>query len=227
MRMRPLVAVTLSRIGSAGHLASRANYAKALHAAGADTVELLPGDHLPERFDALCLTGGGDIDPARYGAVREALTADVDEGRDAIELELIERALALRLPVLGICRGLQLLNVHFGGSLLQHVAGHAAPSIVEHRITAVAASRLARAVGEASFGVNSSHHQAVTAATLAPGLVRTAHVGDLIEAFEHELHPWVLGVQWHPERTSEVDPAATRIFTAFVAAASGEPAPAR
>lgn len=224
MRPRPLIALTLSRIGSVKHLANRANYAEALHAAGADTVELLPGDRMPTRFDALCLTGGGDIDPARYGALREAPTTEVDEGRDAFELDLIERALAAAVPVLGICRGFQLLNVHFGGSLLQHVPGHAAPPIVDHMITALVASRLARAVGEAAFKVNSSHHQAVTPATLAPGLVGTARVGNLVEAFEHELHPWLLGVQWHPERTSEVDPAARGIFTALVAAASREPA---
>ena len=227
--MRPLVAVTLSRIGTSKHLANRANYARALHLAGADTVEVLPGDRLPAHFDALCLSGGGDIDAARYRAERHDATSDVDELRDALELELIERALALDLPVLGICRGLQLLNVRCGGALVQHVAGHSTVHgpLVPHTVTALSGSLLAGAVGETPLRVNSSHHQAVTEATLAAGLRVTARVGELVEAFEHPARGWVVGVQWHPERTAEVDARATGIFPAFVAAAAREPATIR
>jgi putative glutamine amidotransferase len=117
--------------------------------------------------------------------------------------------------------------VALGGSLVQHVEGHRptdVEGVVGHTVAPAAGSRLARATSPAPHTVNSRHHQVVTAERLAPGLVATVHVGGVVEAFESERHRWVVGVQWHPERMAEVDPAATRIFAAFVRAAERVPA---
>ncbi len=210
---------------------AREQYLDAIRLAGAEPIGVFPNDPLPEGFDGLCLTGGGDIDPARYGADNVAST-EIDDARDATELALLERALARDLPVLGICRGFQLINVHLGGSLEQHHLGHApkyppegvtvvddpaGADAVRHNVTADPGSKLAAACGDDAFVVNSSHHQVVTSDRLASDLRPTAHVGELVEAFESPTHRWVVAVQWHPERTAQVGAAATRIFDAFVA----------
>ena len=210
---------------------AREQYLDAIRRAGAEPIAIFPNDPLPAEFDGLCLTGGGDIDPARYGADNVAST-EIDEARDATELALLERSLARDIPVLGICRGLQLINVHLGGSLEQHHLGHApkyppqgasvsddpaGADAVRHDVTAAAGSKLAAACGDETFVVNSSHHQVVTSDRLAADLRPTAHVGELVEALESPLHRWVVAVQWHPERTAQVGAAATRIFDAFVA----------
>jgi putative glutamine amidotransferase len=216
--VRPRIALTLSR-PSALHEASHQRYRDVLEKAGADLVVLHPGDPLPGDVDALCLSGGGDIESARYGAL-DVACADVDSDRDALEIELAKAAIERDVPVLGICRGFQILNVVQGGSLVQDVPGHRPEEregLVEHRdVTVRAGSRLAKAIGGALMTVNSRHHQAVTQDTLGEGLVATAVVDDLVEAFELADRRWVVGVQWHPERSSEVSPEARRIFDALV-----------
>jgi putative glutamine amidotransferase len=216
--VRPRIALTLSR-RSALQEASHHRYRDALESAGADLVVLHPGDPAPADVDGLCLSGGGDIESARYGEA-DLACADVDPDRDALEIEIAKSAIARDLPVLGICRGFQILNVVRDGSLVQDVPGHRPEEregLVEHRDIAVRpGSRLAKATGGAPLTVNSRHHQAVTENTLGRGLVATAVVDGLIEAFELADRRWVVGVQWHPERTSEVSPEARRIFEAFV-----------
>jgi len=217
-RVRPRIALTLAR-PSAFHGAAHQRYRDALESAGADLVVLHPGDAVPADIDGLCLSGGGDIESARYGEA-DVACADVDTDRDALEIEIAKAAIERDLPVLGICRGFQVLNVVRDGSLIQDVAGHRPEEregLVEHRDVIVRpGSRLARATGEGPLRVNSRHHQAVTKATLGRGLVATVVVDDLVEAFELDDRRWVVGVQWHPERTSEVSPEARRIFDAFV-----------
>ena len=216
--VRPRIALTLAH-PSAFHGAAHQRYRDALESAGADLVVLHPGDAVPSDIDGLCLSGGGDIDSARYGESNVAC-ADVDEERDALEIEITKAAIERDLPVLGICRGFQVLNVVRGGGLVQDVPGHRPEEregLVEHRSVAVrAGSRLAKATGDAPLTVNSRHHQAVTEETLGRGLVATVVVDGLVEAFELADRRWVVGVQWHPERTSEVSPEARRIFDAFV-----------
>jgi gamma-glutamyl-gamma-aminobutyrate hydrolase PuuD len=216
---------------------ARDQYLEAIRRAGAEPIAVRPTDAVPSDFDGLCLSGGGDIDPERYGADNVAST-DIDEARDGIELALLERALERDIPVLGVCRGLQLINVRFGGSLEQHHLGHspkyppagapvaddpAGAEAVRHVVVAEPGSKLAAACGSEPFIVNSSHHQVVTSDRLASDLVATAHVGELIEALEAPTHRWVVAVQWHPERTAQVSPSATGIFEAFVAAVKRTP----
>jgi len=216
--VRPRIALTLSR-PSALHEASHKRYRDALEGAGAKLVVLHPGDPVPDDIDGLCLSGGGDIESVRYGEA-DVACAEVDADRDALEIEIARSAITHDLPTLGICRGFQILNVVREGSLIQDVPGHRPEEregLVEHHDATVRpGSRLAKATGGATITVNSRHHQAVTKETLGHGLVATVTVDGLVEAFELADRRWVVGVQWHPERTNEVSPEARRIFEAFV-----------
>jgi putative glutamine amidotransferase len=217
--------LTLSRPDSPQRVDSLEYYRAALVAAGAEVVELYPGDVMPTDADGLLISGGGDVDPARYGEPNQG-SHHIDTERDTLEFAAYEIATELGLPVLGICRGFQVLNVAQGGKLLQDIDGHEGPPdgeewVNEHqRVLPAAGSRLAAATGGAPMTVNSRHHQAVTQDVLGEGLTATASVGDLVEAFESSDGRWLVGVQWHPERASEVSPGATGIIDAFVAQAA-------
>jgi len=208
---------------------ARSQYLTALAGAGLDVIALDPHDAIPDDFDGLCLTGGGDIEPSRYGEPPAPETDDVDPARDALELRLLRSALDRDIPVLGICRGFQVINVANGGKLAQHVEGHTRSlgALHSHEAAPIAGSLLASATSPRAHVVNSSHHQAVTDDLLAPGLVPTVHIDGLVEALEDPAHRWVVAVQWHPERTTEVSAEATGIFRAFADAASRQPARAR
>jgi putative glutamine amidotransferase len=213
------VVVTLARPAPA-QVGKRALYLSALERAGAEVIPVFPGERAPDDHDALLLSGGGDIHPRRYGEDLDG-SNEIDEERDELELSLVRRAIDARRPVLGICRGFQVLNVALGGSLVQHREGHRATAgegLVRHDVTVASPSLLASAIGRGPLGVNSWHHQGITRERLAPGLVPTVVVDDLIEAFEAK-DGWLVAVQWHPERVAEVDAAAARIFDAFIAAA--------
>ena len=147
--------------------------------------------------DALLLTGGGDLAPARYG---QALSGaeEIDAARDARELALVRDFLARGLPVLGICRGLQVVNVFFGGTLRQHIEGHSQIDGRDRLHTVCAENGLLRALYGSRFTVNSAHHQ--SAGRLGEGLCVLARADDgTVEALAHETLP-VFAVQWHPER---------------------------
>jgi putative glutamine amidotransferase len=192
---------------------------------------------LAPSLDALVLTGGIDVDPLRYGAERHAKVKETSPERDGMELAYLEAALRRDVPVLAICRGHQLMNVGFGGSLLQHIESgeHRADYRAEgcpsrwHDVRLLPDSRLAAALGAESFEINSRHHQAVRQSDLASGLRPVAfadeHGTDLIEGSESEQHRWVVSVQWHPERPEPERPAFApimrRVFTALVAQARG------
>ncbi len=158
------------------------------------------------RLDGLVLTGGGDLDPALYAADPHPRTQRVYPGRDAAEYALLDAALGVGLPVLGICRGLQLLNVFHSGTLCQHlpdIAGHDghAPGPRQYGTQSVRVapgSRVEKILGTGTVGVPCHHHQAVE--VLGTGLTATAWSDDgVIEAVEVAGHPFTLGVQWHPE----------------------------
>ena len=205
-----------------------ANYAEQVAAAGGIPVLLppLPGVAAAvDRLDGVLLTGGGDVDPGRYGAQPHPATSRVSESRDAAELEVLAAAVAAGKPVLGVCRGMQLLNVAHGGTLCQHLdngAGHT-PSpgtFGSHPVRVAAGSRLAGILGANGTGVDvpTAHHQAID--RLGDGLVATAWADDgVIEAVERSdgSAPFLVAVQWHPE--AGADP---RLMKALVGAASAK-----
>jgi putative glutamine amidotransferase len=228
----PKVVATLSALtGSDLRRRSRQHYLGALRDAGFDVIAVDRGGTPPDEFDALCLTGGEDVEPARYGAAPDPLTETIDAARDALELGLVAKARERGLPVLGICRGFQVINVAYGGSLVQHVEGHreANGPIVPHVAIARPGSKLAAACGASPFSVNARHHQAVAESGLAPGLVPTATIDHVVEAFEDPSARWLVAVQWHPERSADPDMSAAGrwIFGAFADAAIRQPARAR
>ncbi len=199
-------------------------YVDAVHRAGGRAVLLPPSpdgtDVLLSRLDGLLLSGGVDIDPSRYGAERDPRTQPPQPERDEGELAVLHAAVEADLPVLGICRGMQLMCVAAGGSLIQDLPGAigsgahrgAVGVYVEHPVRTVAGSRLAAVVGE-SLSVPSYHHQGVAD---AGGLTVTAHADDgTVEGVDLPGATFALGVLWHPEVGS--DP---RLFEALVAAAS-------
>lgn len=177
-----------------------------------------------DRLDGLVIAGGGDVDPARYRTEAHPRTGYVRPERDTAELALIERALDMRMPVLGICRGLQVLNVLRGGTLVQHLPdrlggdeSHApAPGTYgRHPVALVAGSRLAQLYARTELDVATSHHQAVD--TLGGGLVISGRAPDgTVEALELPDHPFAVAVQWHPEVDADLS-----VFTGVVAAAAG------
>jgi putative glutamine amidotransferase len=215
----PRIVLTVSAARTPANLASRERYVRALESAGANVVVVAPGEALPEVVAGICFSGGGDIAPGQYGEVdADGVCENVILERDELELAAARRGLDADVPILGICRGFQLLNVALGGKLALDVKSHQATGD-----EVAAGSKLARATAAGDVRVNSRHHQAVTADRLAPALRATVHHDGLIEAFESTQHRWVVGVQWHPERAHEVDEAAARIFDAFVAEASRTP----
>lgn len=224
----PRIAVTLGPADSTPRREANERYLQALTRAGAEPVAIAPEGSPPSQFDALCLTGGGDIDPAWYGDENET-SKRIIPARDSIELALAARALDSDIPILGICRGFQLLNVAFRGRLVQNVDAHEAGEFgptMHTRVVAAPGSHLSAACGLDEFDINSRHHQAVTPELLAKGLRATLTVDGLIEAFESTRHRWVVGVQWHPERVDEVKTGHS-LFGAFVRAAARRPIAAR
>lgn len=176
--------------------------------------------------DGLLLTGGADVDPSCFGEQPIPGLGRVTPSRDALELLLIEAFMAAGKPVFAICRGIQILNVALGGSLYQDIATQCRPlqhsqlaprSHLSHIVNVTGGSLLHRIAGAVSFKTNSFHHQAVKLP--APGMRITATSEDgIIEAIEHETHPFVLGVQWHPEDTAASDDVSRLLFEAFVGA---------
>jgi putative glutamine amidotransferase len=171
-------------------------------------------DKFINQADGILLPGGNDVNPMLYGEKRKSQTQSPDDKRDMFELNLIDKAMDKKLPILGICRGLQLLNVKLGGSLYQDIQEEMKGSIrhdwheenskplsrasLVHQLSLDQNSRLHNLIGKDTIEVNSLHHQGIK--NLGKNLTATAHSPDgLVEAIEMADYPYLVGVQWHPE----------------------------
>ena len=242
MSYRPLVALVGYHLADdrvarwpLGGFGVPAPFVDRLRAAGARTAILSPGEEgEPEEllapFDGLVLVGGGDVEPTRYGAEpdREHVYG-VEPDRDELEIELLHAADRMALPTLCVCRGMQVMNVAFGGTLHQHLPE--IPSLIEHGVPvantqtmhdvrAARGSRLLATTGMDVLACSSHHHQGID--RVGDGLLATGWSGDrLVEAIERVVEDpyrgvWMLGVQWHPEDTARSDPAQQALFDALV-----------
>ncbi|MCC6802511.1 MAG: gamma-glutamyl-gamma-aminobutyrate hydrolase family protein [Anaerolineae bacterium] len=236
--MRPLIGITTADYEDHGKPYHRA-YARnawAIRDAGGLPVYIptgIDGDELRElyeRLDAVLLPGGPDVDPAYYGEARHPQTRIIDDARDTLELTLARWMYEDDRPLFGICRGHQVINVAFGGSLVQDIPSevetelaHDTPdtlprTTIRHEVALAPDSRLASILGRTQVAVNSLHHQSV--GRPAPGVVITGYSPDgIVEALEAPDKQFVLSVQWHPEDLYGDDEAMKRLFASFVKAA--------
>jgi gamma-glutamyl-gamma-aminobutyrate hydrolase PuuD/GrpB-like predicted nucleotidyltransferase (UPF0157 family) len=241
-RYRPLVAVAGYHLGPGrvtrwldGGYGVPGAYIDALRRAGARILIVSPGEtndptEILEPFDGLVLIGGGDVDPSRYNAEPDLEhNYGVEEDRDELEIGLLHAADSLHIPTLAICRGMQIMNVAFGGTLHQHLPDmpemleHGVPvadTIATHGVTAAPQSLLLATTGVDLLSCSSHHHQGVD--RLGERLAATGWSEDgLVEAIELQVDDpyadtWMLGVQWHPEDTAAADPAQQALFDALV-----------
>jgi putative glutamine amidotransferase len=235
---RPVIGITTSQMNmgddKTNYLSSE--YITAICDAGGAPI-LIPGeypvDHLDEILgicDGILLSGGGDIDPNLYHGENHRRVSNVYRERDALECGLARQAARIDLPVLGICRGLQIMNVALGGTLYTHLPvqfgmkiNHQVPDTYEdeclaHQVDIMEGTRLYAILNKNSIQVNSHHHQAIK--NLAPELRVTARSSDgLIEGIEHPTLRYYIGVQWHPESIQELEEEKS-IFASFIAAVS-------
>lgn len=196
-------------------------YADAVQRAGGLPVVIPPTDDLDliratiQRCDGMVLLGGGDVSPTKYGCEASARLFGVDEFIDDFEIAAVQHAISLDLPILAICRGHQILNVALGGTLIQHLDNYEVHRDTMHEVQLTQGSLVADAMGTTQPMTHSFHHQAI--ATVAEPLMVVGHYSDgTIEAVQHATATWVIGVQWHPEDTAEMDPAHQGLFNALV-----------
>jgi putative glutamine amidotransferase len=236
----PLIGVTTSRVTNRKgfpNLMLMEAYSQAVSQAGAAPVMIplgVPTETLQAilaRLDGVLFTGGGDVRPQVYGSQDHPKVSWIDDDRDRIELDLFRLLLAAGKPFLGICRGIQLINVALGGTLyedildqrpgaLKHDRSRNARNYLAHAVELTETSRLSCILGDNQVKVNSLHHQGIR--ELAPGLIVSAYAPDgLIEAFEMSDYSFGMAVQWHPEWLQE-HPPMRNLFQAFAQAATGQ-----
>lgn len=230
---KPIIALTPYHNTKTDEPYMRPAYLKAIRAAGGIPV-ILPLDagkeeseHLLSHVDGVLFTGGPDVHPFYFGEETQRFCGNVSIKRDSMELALLKTAMEMKRPILGICRGVQLLNIGLGGDIYQDIPSqfkedfpiaHTQPfgyEIPAHTVKIAEGTLLAGIAQSKEIRVNSMHHQAVR--KVAPGLVASGFApGGLVEAIEMPGYPFLLGVQWHPEYLWEQDGAARRIFEHFV-----------
>ncbi len=240
--MRPIIGITgrpqdvpAVKLTIRAYLAAHTYTDSVLHAGGIPLI-IVPSDptyidDVLDRIDGLLLTGGGDVSPHLYGREPEETVRGVNEERDVFEIELVKRAKARKLPVMGICRGLQVINVALGGTLIQDLPSHTGvhdhdivgEGVYEPHLEAMVVedTRIAAIIGPGRHCINSIHHQAVD--ELGDGLsISALAVDSTIEGIEHEDPDWpLIAVQWHPEFLGMRDNGdAHELFAALVDAAA-------
>jgi len=237
---RPLIAIA-GRIAAAGRV-SRSSiafagrvYLDAVLRAGGEPVTLSPRELRPEdaaellsRFDGLVLMGGADVDPHLYGQTRQSHVYGVNTEQDHFEMALVHAAVEAKKPTLAVCRGIQLVNVALGGTLIQHIAD--LPGVLDHApskfpagqeyalhdVQITKGTKLSAAMGTTTARVASFHHQGLD--VIGNGLKVTAKSSDgLVEGLEHTgTGQWLIGVQWHPEDTAATDPHQQALYDRLV-----------
>ena len=230
MARTPRIGIGTYGVDRTGRFTLPAGYVECVRRAGGLPLLLAPGETRAgewlELVDALLLAGGGDVDPALYGGRAHPSIGGVDRARDTSEIELVHGAIARGTPLLAICRGLQLLNVALGGTLIEHLPDEVGETVPHrskrdyacHAVAVERDSRLAGILGTTEPNPASSHHQALR--RVAVGLAVVARAADgVVEAAEMPARCFLVGVQWHPERTAALDAGQQRLFDALVAAA--------
>jgi len=230
MLQRPLIGITTRPPDSENRYAQSRLYVDAVRRGGGIPV-LLPLGEEPEavyaRLDGLILSGGGDIDPALYGGKDHEMIYAVSRERDDFEIALAQVAASGEKPCMPICRGMQIVNVALGGTLMEHLEDEVGTAVVHrdhdqkigmhHPVETEAGTKLREICGPSCDTV-SWHHQAVR--RVAAGLVVAAKAKDgIIEALEKPDHPWFVALQWHPEMSAGEDPVQQGLFNRFVEAA--------
>ncbi len=228
---RPLIGITTYGKDEQNRYALPAVYVSCVRRAGGTPVLIPAGETdiypLLDRFQGFVLAGGGDLNPGLYGGRASENLYMVDAERDQGELALVQAIIDRQQPCLAICRGIQVLNVALGGSLIEHLPDevgestlHRAPprEPIEHAITISADSRLAKIMGQTTIQVTSWHHQAIR--SLGNGLRVVARAPDkTVEAVEMAGNPRLIAVQWHPELTAAHDPLQQKLFETLIASA--------
>ncbi len=226
----PLIGITTYGRNHEDEFTLPAVYVEAVRRAGGIPVLIPPGeprlDDLLAVLDGLILSGGGDLDPSHYNSPGHPTIYMLDAERDATELDLARKVAASGAPTLCICRGLQVLNVALGGTLVEHLPDAVDGTIVHrqepdeptaHTLTILPETQLAAMLQSGPIHGISWHHQAIR--TVASSLTIAAQADDgTIEAVEAPDHPWLIAVQWHPEMSAASDPRQQQLFDAFIAA---------
>ncbi|BAZ11588.1 peptidase C26 [Calothrix sp. NIES-4071] len=228
---KPTIGITTFNQNQDGQYHIKNTFVEAVRRCGGLPILLPPGQSeesaaILEVVDGLIFSGGGDLDPATYNGSLHPAISDVDHTRDAFELKLLNQGLNTDIPLLGVCRGVAVMAVSCGASLVAHIpsefgelVAHTGESeqSVKHLVEINPQSHLALIMEATSVEVESMHHQSVR--TLPTGWRLAARsIDGVVEAIEYEYHPWAIGVQWHPELAID-NPQQLRIFQAFVEAA--------
>ncbi len=224
---KPLIGITPQFDPKTGHQWIRPQYIEAILKSGGLPILLMQYENSDETADLLdslggiLFSGGEDIHPKRYGEEVDSECGEIVESRDNFELSLYMEAIKINIPILGICRGLQLINVAAGGTLYQHINGHSKG--IRHDVSIKKDSLLFEIFGFETINTNSYHHQAIRKTAppmIAAAWSNTADSGEIIEAIYDSRALFNVSVQWHPENMYTEDEYSHKLFDAFVSAAA-------